>query len=219
MTAQSFDPAFDPALRADAIVHALGLVLGVAGAAALLVVTARSAAAGQVVPVLVYVVGLVAMLGFSAAYNLRRLRSHRDRWRDWLRRLDHAAIFVMIAGTYTPLALLRLPEPWASGLTTAIWTAAAAGVLAKLAKPRRIESLSVVLYLLMGWIGLVALDELLASVERRVLILVLLGGLVYSGGVVFHLSSRLRYQQALWHACVLAAAAIHYVAVFSLVAA
>lgn len=215
MTGQSPDPAW----RADAVVHALGLALGGVGALALLVEAARSAVAGQLAPVLAYVVGLVAMLGFSAAYNLRRGRPHGDRWRDWLRRLDHAAIFVMIAGTYTPLALLRLPEPWATGLTAAIWTAAAAGVMAKLTKPRRIESLSVVLYLMMGWIGLVALDELLASVERRILILVLLGGLVYSGGVVFHLASRLRYQQALWHACVLVAASIHYVAIFSLVAA
>lgn len=215
MTVQSPDPA----RRADAIVHALGLALGAVGALVLLVAAAHSAVAGQFVPVLIYVVGLIAMLGFSAAYNLRRAGPSTDPWRDRLRRLDHAAIFVMIAGTYTPLALLRLPEPWASGLTAAIWTAAAAGVLVKLTKPRRIESLSVVLYLMMGWIGLVALDELLASVERRVLLLVLLGGLVYSGGVVFHLSSRLRYQQALWHGCVLVAAAIHYIAILSLVAA
>lgn len=214
-------PSFDPARRADAIVHALGLALGAVGATVLLVVTAQSSAAGQFVPVLVYVVGLLAMLGFSAAYNLRKPPNEprADRWRDWLRRFDHAAIFVMIAGTYTPLVLLRLPEPWATGLTVAIWVAAGLGIAAKLLRPRGIETLSVVLYLAMGWIGLVAIDPLLASVERGALILVLVGGLVYSGGVVFHLSSRLRYQRALWHASVLVAASIHYAAILSLVVA
>lgn len=212
-------PSFDPARRADAFVHALGLALGAVGAVALLVATARGGVDGQFVPILIYVVGLVAMLGFSAAYNLRAPRNEAggDRWRDWLRRFDHAAIFVMIAGTYTPLVLLRLPEPWATGLTVAIWIAAAAGIAAKLLRPRGIETLSVVLYLAMGWVGLVAIDPLLQSVERGALILVLLGGLVYSGGVVFHLSSRLRYQRALWHASVLIAASIHYAAIFSLV--
>ena len=212
---------FDPARRADAIVHALGVGLGAIGATVLLVAAARTGVTGQFVPVLVYVVGLIAMLGFSAAYNLREARSasRDDRWRDWLRRFDHAAIFVMIAGTYTPLVLLRLPEPWASGLTVAIWTAAVLGIAAKLLRPRGIETVSVVLYLLMGWIGLVAIDPLLASVERGALILVLVGGLVYSGGVVFHLSSRMRYQRALWHASVLIAASIHYAAILSLVVA
>jgi hemolysin III len=214
-------PSFDPARRADAIVHALGLTLGAVGAAVLLAAAARSATAGQFVPVLVYTVGLIAMLGCSAAYNLRVSRSvpPADRWSDWLRRFDHAAIFVMIAGTYTPLVALRLPEPWATGLIVAIWAAAALGIAAKLLRPRGIESASVVLYLAMGWIGLVALDPLLASVERGALLLVLLGGLVYSGGVLFHLSSRLRYQRALWHGSVLIAASIHYVAIFSLVVA
>ena len=212
-------PSLDPARRADAFVHALGLTLGAIGATVLLVAAARRDGAGQFVPILVYVVGLIAMLGFSAAYNLRGFRSGpgEDRWRDWLRRFDHAAIFVMIAGTYTPLVLLRLPEPWATGLTVAIWSAAALGIAAKLLRPRGIETVSVVLYLAMGWIGLVAIDPLLASVEHGALILVLAGGLVYSGGVVFHLSSRMRYQRALWHASVLIAASIHYAAIFALV--
>ena len=204
------DPKFDRYLRADAAVHALGLILGVAGSVAILIVATRSP--GQVGPILVYVVGLLAMLGCSAAYNLR-LASPR---REWLRRFDHAAIFVMIAGTYTPLTLLKLREPWSSGLTAVMWTAAAFGIVAKLVQPRRIESLSVFLYLLMGWIGVFAIDELLVSVERGSLLLLLAGGVVYSLGTIFHLSSRLPYQQALWHASVLAAASIHYAAILSL---
>ena len=206
------EPTFDRHLRADAAVHALGLVLGVVGSVAILVVAVGSSRPAQVVPILVYVFGLLAMLGCSAAYNLR-ITSPR---REWLRRFDHAAIFVMIAGTYTPLTVLKLREPWSSGLTAVMWTAAALGIAAKLLQPRRIESLSVVLYLLMGWIGLLALDELLASVEPTTLLLLLAGGVVYSLGTIFHLSSRLPYQQALWHASVLVAASIHYAAILLL---
>jgi hemolysin III len=206
------EPTFDRPLRADAAVHALGLLLGVVGAVAMVIVAAQSPGRGQMAPVLVYVAGLLAMLGCSAAYNLL-ITSPR---REWLRRFDHAAIFVMIAGTYTPLTVLKLREPWSSGLTAVMWSAAALGVAAKLLQPRRIESLSVVLYLLMGWIGLFAIDELLASVERAPLLLLLAGGVVYSLGTIFHLSSRLRYQQALWHASVLLAASIHYAAILLL---
>ncbi len=211
-TLNSADLRTDRHLRADAAVHALGLILGVVGAVAILFIAARSPVPGQVVPILVYVAGLLAMLSCSAAYNLR-LASPR---REWLRRFDHAAIFVMIAGTYTPLTILKLREPWSSGLTAVMWTAAALGIAAKLLQPRRIESLSVVLYLLMGWIGLFAIDELLASVGQGTLLLLLAGGVVYSLGTIFHLSSRLPYQQALWHASVLAAASIHYAAILSL---
>lgn len=214
-TFKSPDFRTDRHLRADAAVHALGLVLGVVGAVAILFIAARSPVPGQVVPILVYIAGLLAMLSCSAAYNLR-LASPR---REWLRRFDHAAIFVMIAGTYTPLTILKLREPWSSGLTAVMWTAAALGIAAKLLQPRRIESLSVVLYLLMGWIGLFAIDELLASVGQGTLLLLLAGGVVYSLGTIFHLSSRLPYQQALWHASVLAAASIHYAAILSLLTA
>ncbi len=161
------EPTFDRPLRADAAVHALGLLLGIVGAVTMVIVAAQSPGQGRMAAVLVFVAGLLAMLGCSAAYNLR-ITSPR---REWLRRLDHAAIFVMIAGTYTPLTLLKLREPWSSGLTAVMWSMAALGIAAKLLQPRRIESLSVVLYLLMGWIGVLAIDELLASVEPTTLLL------------------------------------------------
>ena len=211
------EPTFDRPLRADAAVHALGLLLGIVGAVAMVIVAAQSPGQGRMAAVLVYVAGLLAMLGCSAAYNLRI--AHPDVTgpsREWLRRLDHAAIFVMIAGTYTPLTVLKLREPWSSGLTAVMWCMAALGIAAKLLQPRRIESLSVLLYLLMGWIGVLAIDELLASVEPTTLLLLLAGGVVYSLGTIFHLSSRLRYQRALWHASVLLAASIHYVAILLL---
>jgi hemolysin III len=198
---------------ADRIVHALGLVGGLTGAAILVGRAARSAVAGQLLPVLAYVSGLLAMLGCSALYHLWGKDRHR---RDWFRRLDHAAIFVMIAGTYTPIAMLGLRAPWDVALTAAVWSAAAAGVVLKLVQPRRIESISIALYLVLGWIGLLALKELLASIPTGTLLMILIGGLIYSGGVFFHLSSR-RFDLALWHASVLVAAAVHFAAIASLI--
>jgi len=198
---------------ADWIVHAVGLACGLAGGLGLVVMAAGSPAA-QIVPVGIYVAGLLAMLTCSALYHV--LRSHPRR--DWLRRLDHAAIFVMIAGTYTPIAMLGLDRPWDLAVTGAVWTVAAVGVAFKLVWPHAIERASVALYLLQGWIGLFALHELWASVPVPVLVMILLGGLAYSGGVVFHLSVR-RYSRALWHGCVLVGATFHYIAIASLIAA
>jgi hemolysin III len=201
-------------LAADAAVHALGLALGFAGAIAIMVVVLSGPANGRMLPVGIYAAGLIAMLACSACYNLLR-KSPR---RDWLRRLDHAAIFVMIAGTYTPFTTLAFPEPWSSGLTIAIWAAALAGGAIKLAWPQRLERVSIALYLVMGWIGLMALDPFLQSLATPTLLLLLAGGLVYSAGVVFHVARDRRYQNAAWHACVLVAACIHYAAVLTLVA-
>jgi hemolysin III len=197
-------------LLADVAVHALGLALGAAGGVAMFLAAER----GQLLPVTVYLAGLLAMLACSTVYSVWR----SCRWRDWLRRLDHAAIFVMIAGTYTPLAL-RLPAGWAVGLTTGVWTAALAGVAAKLLQPRRVEALSVALYLVLGWVGVIAIEPLLASLDRATLILLLAGGVVYSAGVIFHVAVHWPYARALWHGSVVIAAAIHYAAIMTLLQA
>jgi hemolysin III len=196
--------------RADTAVHAVGLCLGAAGAVVMLALAIGSPRDGQIAPTIIYVCGLLAMLGCSAVYNVWR----SCRRREWLRRLDHAAIFVMIAGTYTPLAA-RLPDDWSVGLAAGVWTAATAGVVAKLCQPRRVETLSVALYLALGWAGVIALEPLLTSIDGVVLGLLLGGGLIYSGGVALHLSS-LRYGRALWHGAVLLAASVHYAAVATL---
>ncbi|WP_422002508.1 PAQR family membrane homeostasis protein TrhA [Reyranella sp.] len=205
-------PATARAYRADVAVHVIGLGLAAAAAPLMLMRAIDSSRAGEVVPAALYVAGLLAMLGCSAVYSIWLSCP----WRDWLRRLDHAAIFVMIAGTYTPIAV-RLPGSWALILTGGVWTAAIAGVVAKLCQPRRIETISVVLYLALGWVGVVALGPLIASFDGTTLWLLLAGGIVYSIGVAFHLAHALRYGRALWHGCVLAAAAIHYAALLPLV--
>jgi hemolysin III len=195
---------------ADRVIHALGIGLGTSGATALVWVAALDGQPGSLAPVLVYVAGLLAMLGCSAAYNVFYTSGRRE----WLRRFDHAAIFAMIAGTYTPFTT-RLGNGWSWGLTAVIWTVAAAGIALKLWRPRRIETISVVLYLVLGWIGLAAVGPFMAALDARTLALLAVGGGIYTTGVIFHLWRRLPYQNAIWHGLVLIAAGIHYLAVLT----
>ena len=196
----------------DRWVHLLGLGLGLPAAVAVVIVAAVDGARDQLAPAALYALGLLAMLGCSAAYHLLRQSRHRD----WLRRLDHAAIFAMIAGTYTPFTLL-LERAWATGLTAGIWGVAALGIAAKLWKPNGIAPVSVALYLVLGWIGLVALGPFSASLGEDTLVLLAIGGGLYTAGVVFHLWQRLPYQNAIWHGFVLVAAGVHYAAVLTVV--
>jgi len=196
-------------ISADRIIHAVGVTFGLVGGATLLTVAAETASLAGLFATTLYVAGLVAMLVCSAAYHL----SFDSPRRELLRRLDHAAIFVMIAGTYSPFTLGRLDGAWSIWLAGFVWSVALLGAIAKLTVPRRIERYAVVLYLALGWVVLVALEPLLAALHPAVLILLFVGGLLYSAGVTFHLWHGLRFQNAIWHALVLGAAVCHYAAV------
>ncbi len=201
---------------ADRLVHVVGLVAAGVGVLVLAVLAATGGRPIDLIPVSAYAMGLLAMLGFSAAYNIAR----RSRHRDLLRRFDHAAIFAMIAGTYTPFTTLALSGSWAIGMTILVWTIAGLGIALKLILPqRRWEGLSVALYLVFGWIVLIAVGPLSRAVDTSVLVLLGAGGVVYSLGVIFHGWGRLPFQNAIWHGFVLAAAAIHYAAICALVTA
>lgn len=202
---------------ADALVHALGLSAAIAGCAGLAAVAPPEPAGNRLAAVAlgVYAAGLLAMLGCSTLYNL----AGEGPRKALLRRLDHAAIFAMIAGTYTPIALLAVGGAWGWGLLAVVWAGAAGGAALKLlAGSGRLERASIGAYLLLGWAGLAALDPLLAALPPRDLALLLVGGLLYSLGAAVHLWTRLRYHKAIWHALVLAAAACHYAVVLRLAA-
>lgn len=196
-------------LAADCIIHILGIAGGSIGGGALVALIAARGEWLELGALLIYAVGMIAMFGFSAAYNLAR----NSRWRAALRRCDHAAIFVMIAGSYTPFTLLRLDGAWSWSLTTAVWSIAGIGVLIKLCRRRDLRYASAAPYLLLGWIGLIAIDPLFRSLGWETLGLIALGGALYMIGVGFHVWHRLPFQNAIWHAFVLAAASVHYAAV------
>ncbi len=192
----------------DMAIHAVGVPAGIAGAIALIAITLG------VVSVVLYGVGLIGMLTGSAAYNIVE---HPTR-KEIMRRVDHAGIFVMIAGTYTPFTLIGVGG-WLGGLYCgAMWLAAAAGMVLKLGWPRRFERLGIGLYLVMGWSVLAVVPVLAERLGATVLWLLLIGGLLYTAGVGFHLARRLPFHNPIWHAFVLLAASTHYIAVLESVA-
>jgi hemolysin III len=201
-------------LIADGVVHILGVAAGLVASVFLVVIVIRSADAGEIASVVVYVVALLAMLGLSASYNMWPLSPLK-----WiLRRFDHSAIYLMIAGTYTPFAAQLKAGLISAGLLIGVWGTAVAGMSLKLLLPGRFDRLSVALCLLLGWSGVVVYNEVAASLAPVTLWLLAAGGLLYSAGVVFHVWQSLRFQNAIWHAFVLAAAAVHYSAVLTCVA-
>lgn len=199
---------------ADRLVHVIGIAAAGVGVVVLIAIVALRSQWLELLPVAAYSFGLLAMLSFSAAYNL----AVQSRHRELLRRFDHAGIFVMIAGTYTPFTVLGLSGSWAIQMTVLVWSIAALGVTLKFILPqRRFEGLLVALYLAFGWMGLVAAGPLSAALGPAILVLIAVGGLLYSLGAIFHAWQTLPYQNAIWHGFVLAAAAVHYGAVLGVV--
>lgn len=195
--------------RVDRWVHAIGVCAGAVGAPALAVIAFERCGALHRISIGLYLAGLLAMLGFSAAYHLAQDPVRRE----VLRRFDHAAIYLLIAGTYTPFAVAHLDGTRGMGLTALVWAIAVIGVGVKFAAARRFEWLSVAAYLLLGWVEFLGLEPELGALDPLAMRLIIAGGLLYSLGVAIHLWRRLAYHIALWHALVLAAAACHYVAV------
>lgn len=198
---------------ADGVVHAIGVLAGLIAAIVLIVTACYFATAADIVVVSIYAAGLLSMLALSAAYNL--LPVSRGKW--ILRRFDHSAIYILIAATYTPF-IARMPLSAASvGLMAGVWGVAIVGIVLKLFFPGRFDRLAIVLYLAMGWSGIVVYDSIAAVLPPATLWLIAAGGLLYSAGVVFHVWERLRFQNAIWHGFVLLAASCHYAAVIDLV--
>ncbi|MBP6010796.1 MAG: hemolysin III family protein [Alphaproteobacteria bacterium] len=201
-------------VMADAAAHVLGVLFGLVATIALVITASQHDHFLLILGASLYGLGLISMLTCSAAYNL---------WppsptKELLRRFDHAAIFLMIAGTYTPLLLNRVGGEWGVGLLGFVWAVALVGAAMKLVFPRRWESITLALYLGLGWSILAAVNPLIESVSMQSLVLIAVGGVIYSIGVVFHLWEKLPYQNAIWHWLVLTAAACHYIAVFNEVA-
>lgn len=194
---------------ADAVMHALGV--GGALVAVPVLVTLAAVWHGDmpvVTAAVIYGVSFIAMFAASASYHLLAL----PRWKDVLRRLDHAAIYMKIAGTYTPFAVM-FGAGAAPGILGALWGAAAIGTALKLLAPDRFEWLSLGLYLAMGWAIVLIGGPILDGIATATFVLVLVGGGLYTLGVVFHLWDSLPFQNAIWHGHVLAASFVFYAAV------
>jgi hemolysin III len=149
------------------------------------------------------------MLAFSTIYNLSRVSAARP----FLRRLDEAGIFLMIAGSYTPFTTQRLHGAWAIGMTSLVWAIAMAGIIGKLALPKVSEKVWTGLYIGFGWVAVLAVEPLSRSLSLAILVLLVAGGLAYTVGSLIFLAPRLPFRRAVWHGFVCAGAALHFVAI------
>ncbi|OLP57659.1 DNA-binding protein [Rhizobium rhizosphaerae] len=202
-------------LIADGIVHGIGLALALVGVTALIFYTTLFGTAGQLAAAWVYGAGLVLTLSISFLYNLYPVS--RTKW--LLRRVDHSSIFILIAATYTPFLQQGWDSPFLFAMLIGIWLIAAFGIALKCLFPGRFDRLAILLYLAMGWSGVAAAEPLTGRLPEATLVLILIGGLIYSFGVIFHVWEKLRFQNAIWHGFVVAAAAVHYSAVVTCISA
>jgi hemolysin III len=194
---------------ANSVTHGVGFALSVAGLVTLTILTARSGDAWRIVACAIYASTLVLLYGASTLYHaLSRTRARRV-----FQVLDHSAIFLLIAGTYTPFALVNLRGPWGWTLLAVVWGLAVLGVVAKSVFGPRWPVVSTTIYVVMGWTVVIAIKPLVAHVAPAGIAWLVAGGVAYTGGVAFYAWDRLRYSHAVWHLFVLAGSVCHFVAI------
>jgi hemolysin III len=194
---------------AHAISHGVGAVLAAAALPALVALAARRGDAWHLVGATIFGCSMVALYAASTLYHAEQRPARKARWR----RFDHAAIYVLIAGTYTPFLVGALRGPLGWTLLGVQWTIAALGITIKLRRGAEGRLLSTGLYLGMGWMSVVAVKPMTAAIGPEGIAWLLAGGLCYTGGVVFYVAKRLKYAHFVWHLCVLAGTLCHAVAV------
>jgi hemolysin III len=198
---------------ADAAIHVVGVVAALMSVPVLVALAAVLRGDGPLIAaVAVYGSTLVLMLALSAGYNIAAIGLQAGRALDWLRRLDHAAIYVKIAGTYTPFAVIA-GGPVGRWLLIGVWSGALLGMLHKLIAPWGWERVAIVFYLALGWAFVFAAGPISEALTGATLALLLIAGVLYSVGVIFHVWERLPFQNAIWHLFVLVASFVCYAAV------
>ena len=193
---------------ANAVTHGLGAVASLAAGAVLITFASLAGDVWSIVGASIFVASLVLLYTASTLYHAIPWQRAKAR----LRIFDHCAIYVLIAGTYTPFLLGPLRGPWGWSLFGTIWTLAVAGVVFKLFYTGRFKRVTTIVYLLMGWLVVVAIQPMMASLPPASLAWLVAGGLSYTAGTVFYLSTR-SYAHAVWHLFVLGGSVCHFVAV------
>lgn len=201
--------------RFNSITHLAGVVLSVAGLAALVTMAAIAGDAYKVVSFSIYGAMLLVLYTISTLYHSVR----GPRLKAVLQKCDHAAIYLLIAGSYTPFTLVTLRGPWGWTLFGVSWGLAALGIAQELTLGRRTRSISMMLYVLMGWLALVAIRPLLHALPAAGAAWLLAGGLIYSAGIYFFINDeRIRHGHGIWHLFVLAGSLCQFVSVAGYVA-
>lgn len=206
MTAIRYSPREE---RVNALTHAFGAVAGLFAGAALVALAAQTGDAWRVVSAAVFSVSVVLLYTASAVYH----SAPEGAAKDQLEIVDHCAIFVLIAGTYTPFTLVTLRGPWGWSLFGVVWGLAVAGVILKLIFRTRFALLSTLVYIAMGWLVVFAIGPMINALTPLPLALLVAGGVLYTVGTLFYHNRRLPYSHAIWHLFVLAGSVCHFLAV------
>lgn len=194
---------------ANALTHGLGAILSVAALLVMVGMTVAGADPYRIVGASVFGVTLILMYLASTLYHSLPHPSLKD----ILRTLDHCAIYLLIAGTYTPILLISMRGAIGWSLLVLMWTFAVAGCIFKVYFTGRFDKVSTALYVAMGWVAVLAIKPITEMVPSAALLLIAIGGLIYTGGVVFYLWDRLPYNHAIWHLFVLGGSAFHFFAI------
>ena len=194
---------------ANALTHGVGIVASVIGGATLITLAAISGDTRQIVSAAVFTATLILLYTASTLYHA----FHEAAVKARLKVLDHCAIFLLIAGTYTPFTLIALRGGWGWSLFGVIWALAVAGVVFKLFFTGRFRRLSTLIYIAMGWLVIVAMGPLVEALPAWTLGLLIAGGIAYTAGTFFYHRPRLPYAHAIWHLFVLAGSVLHFAAV------
>ncbi|HDI3033596.1 TPA: hemolysin III family protein [Cronobacter turicensis] len=196
---------------ANSISHGIGLVFGIVGLVLLLIQAVDSNASA--IAITSYSLYGGSMILLFLASTLYHAIPHA-RAKIWLKKFDHCAIYLLIAGTYTPFLLVGLRSPLAHGLMVVIWGLALLGILFKLTIAHRFKVLSLVTYLLMGWLSLVVIYQMVMKLAPASVTLLAAGGIIYSLGVIFYVCKRIPYNHAIWHGFVLGGSVCHFLAIY-----
>ncbi|MCM5510666.1 MULTISPECIES: hemolysin III family protein [unclassified Vibrio] len=196
---------------ANTLTHGIGMVLGIVGLVLLLIKAVdHNADALTITSMSIYGGSMIVLFLASTLYHA--IPYQKAKWA--LKTFDHCAIYLLIAGSYTPFLLVSLRTPLAIGLMIVIWTIALVGIIMKLAFVYRFKKLSLVTYLLMGWLSLVVIYQLALNLDVGGLTLLAAGGVIYSLGVIFYVAKRIPFNHAIWHGFVLAGCACHFLAIY-----
>lgn len=193
---------------ADGIIHVIGITASAIAVTAVLIAAIPTLDVSSTTALAIYGVTVVTLFSVSAAYHMVTNAG----WKQVLRKCDQAAIFLKIAGTYTPLVIL-IGSAFSYGVLIFVWAAAILGAIGKFAFGHRLEGITVAIFLVLGWASITLAWPIFATLPVAVSMLILAGGLLYSIGVIFHVWNGLKFQNAIWHGFVLAASCCHFIAV------
>ena len=196
---------------ANSISHGIGCLFGIVGLVLLLTQAIdMQASATAITSYSLYGGSMILLFLASTLYHA----IPHEKAKYWLKKFDHCAIYLLIAGTYTPFLLVGLKSPLAQGMMVVIWSLALAGIIFKLTIAHRFKVLSLVTYLSMGWLSLVVIYQLAMTLSAGGVWLLAAGGIVYSLGVIFYVSRRIPYNHAIWHGFVLGGSVLHFCAIY-----